>query len=450
MENAAAKTNCAVPFGTQVMAKPTGSRCNLGCAYCFYLEKERLYRPSGPYRMLDAVLEKFVREYIEIQDAPEVDFAWQGGEPTLAGLEFFRKVIQLQNQYSNGKSIHNSLQTNGILLDDAWGAFLAENRFLVGISIDGPRRLHDVYRVDRQGRPTFNRVMQGLEALKRHKVEFNTLTVVHRKNSLRPLEVYRFLKQIGSQFIQFIPLVERLPDARARQLGLDHAAPPTPGQAGDSPPVTDWSVRPEDYGRFLARIFQHWVRNDVGRTFVYLFEFALAAWAGKPVSLCVFQPHCGNATALEHNGDLYACDHYVYPEYRLGNLLEEPLKALIQSPRQRKFGADKFDTLPQYCRDCEFLFACYGECPKHRFVATPEGEPGLNYLCEGYKHYFKTIARHMQAMTELIQSGRPAAAIMEILAKNKKQKGGNSPRPKDPCPCGSGRQYRKCCRPQKR
>ncbi len=438
------------------MTKPIGPICNLDCKYCFYLEKEKLY-PDSPrgvvdgsglgetggltprgkrqWWMSDAVLEEYTRQYLEAQPGPEIYFAWQGGEPTLLGVDFFRKAVALQRQFAGGKTISNALQTNGTLLDDAWCEFLAAEKFLVGLSIDGPRKLHDRYRVDKGQKPTFDRVMHGLELLKRHRVEFNTLTVVHRANSQQPLEVYRFLKSIGSRFLQFIPLVERAAPAEMKTRGYDFAEPPLPpaGSAGISagensspapepasrdagaPGVTGWSVAAEQYGNFLCAIFDEWVRRDVGNIFVQLFDVALGNWMGLGSSLCVFAEKCGAALAVEHNGDLYSCDHYVYPKYHLGNLMNQSLGEMAHSAQQVKFGNDKSDLLPQFCRRCEVRFACHGECPKHRFIKTPDGEDGLNYLCPAYKKFFNHIDPHMKTMARLLREGRAAAEIMEML-----------------------------------
>ncbi len=406
-----------------IMTKPIGPICNLDCRYCFYLEKEDLYhqekrkeRPS--WAMPDDILESYIRQYIEGQDVPEIQFAWQGGEPTLLGVGFFQRVVELQRKYANGKTIHNALQTNGTLLDTDWGEFLAEHGFLIGLSIDGPRALHDTYRVDKKGRSTFDAVMAGMEVLKTHKVEFNTLTVVNRKNSQVPLEVYRFLRKYGSGFMQFIPLVERAaPGPLAGSDGLIQlslASPPKPDS--EKSPVTEWSVRAEDYGKFLTAIFDEWARYDIGKTFVQQFDVALGIWAGQGSSLCVFSETCGSALAMEHNGDVYSCDHYVYPDYRLGNLRESALTELIESPFQQKFGTDKRDLLPEYCRKCEVKFACNGECPKHRFSKTPDGEWGLNYLCPAYKKFFNHVDPYMRAMTQLLRQGRAPAELMGMLA----------------------------------
>jgi uncharacterized protein len=423
-----------------VLAKPVGPICNLDCKYCFYLDKEALYPEERKWRMSDEVLEAYIRQYIEAQPrAAEVSFTWQGGEPTLLGVDFFRKVVRLQNKHGSGRKIANALQTNGVLLDTEWCEFFAKHRFLVGISIDGPRELHDRYRVDKSGKSSFDAVFGGIKLLKEAGVEFNTLTVVHRANSQRPLEVYRFLKDIGSGFIQFIPLVERQPQPELKVLGFSLSEPPIAGENSASPsPVTAWSVEPKQYGKFLCDIFDEWVRRDIGRVFVQLFDVALNNWMDLGSPLCVFAEKCGAALAIEHNGDLYSCDHYVYPRYRLGNLLNQSLGELLRAPRQLQFGEEKLTTLPEYCKRCEVRFACNGECPKHRFVETPDGEPGLNYLCAGYRKFFNHIDPYMRAMARLLDDGRPAADLMGSMT------GANAGR-NDPCPCGSGRKFKKCC-----
>lgn len=407
-----------------VMSKPIGPICNLDCSYCFYLEKEEMYVQEGrgrrpSWQMSDEVLETYIRQYIQQQDADEINFAWQGGEPTLLGVEFFRKAVTIQQKYAEGKTVHNALQTNATLLDSSWGDFLAAHRFLVGVSIDGPPELHDTYRVDKHGQPTFDRVMQGLDSLKKHGVEFNTMTVVSRANSQHPERVYQFLKDLGSTFLQFIPLVERAsPGPMASEQGLIQlmlAPPPRLGEADAA--VTDWTVRAEEWGTFLTTIFDEWVRRDVGRIYVQHFDVALGIWLGYGSSLCVFSETCGKAVALEHNGDLYSCDHFVYPQYRLGNVREQSLQEMIFSEAQTKFGRDKVDTLPRYCRECEVRFACHGECPKHRFLRAPDGEWGLNYLCAGYYHFFNHIDPYMRAMVGLLQSGRAPAEIMGEIAR---------------------------------
>jgi uncharacterized protein len=429
--------------GFHVMSKPIGPICNLDCAYCFYLEKEALYPDKSNWRMPDDVLETYVRQYIEAQDVPGITFAWQGGEPTLMGVEFFRRVVELQRRYAGGKTIANALQTNGTLLDDEWCAFFKAEDFLIGLSIDGPCELHDYYRVDKSGRPTFDLVMRGMELLKKHGVQFNTLCVVNRQNQRHPLEVYNFLKRHGSGFIQFIPLVERAGAGRFASREV-FAAPPSPdGSDRIAAPVTPWSVEPLAYGQFLSAIFDQWVRHDVGRVFVQIFDIMLGVWSGMEAALCVFRQRCGRAMALEHNGDLYSCDHYVYPQYKLGNIRDAHLANLAASPQQVKFGDDKLMTLPRYCLECDVRFACNGECPKHRFMMTPDGEAGLNYLCAGYKHFFAHIDPHMRVMARLLGEGRPPAEIMQMFEAPAKVNA--SPGRNDRCPCGSGKKYKKCC-----
>lgn len=400
------KATMMKPF--HIMAKPHGAICNLDCTYCYYLEKEKLYPTSGRgFRMSDVVLENYIRQYIQSQPTPHVSFAWQGGEPTLLGVPFFERVVELQKKHANGKTIQNDFQTNGTLLDDAWGQFLAHNKFLIGLSVDGPEEIHDEYRVDKGGKPTFANVMRGLKILKKHGVEFNTLTVIHRKNSYRALDIYRFLKQIGSKYLQFIPVVEQVaeqPDAN----GLVLLKPYAQQQAK----ISDWSVEPLQFGIFLQQIFDEWVIQDVGRTFVQIFDVALESWYGVQQSLCVFAPNCGQALAVEHNGDVYSCDHYVYPENRLGNIMERALSSLVKSPQQTRFGNAKSASLPTDCLKCDVRFACNGECPKHRFTQTAAGEHGLNYLCAGYKHFFHHIDPYMRFMAnELKTNGAPARVM---------------------------------------
>jgi len=430
------------PF--HLLAKPTGPICNLDCRYCFYLEKEKLYPGSigkEAWGMPQDVLEAYIRDYLAAQDSPVVGFAWQGGEPTLLGTSFFRNVVELQQKYSNGKRILNGFQTNGVLLNDEWCEFLAGHKFLVGISIDGLKNLHDHYRVDKGGQPTFDQVVRGIGFLKKHQVEFNTLTVVQRVNSRHPLEVYRFLKEAGSGFMQFIPIVERVAEKPSPH-GLVLISPSAPGKAR----VSEWSVDPLQYGQFLCTIFNEWVRNDVGRYFVQLFDAALESWMGMEPSLCVFRRTCGDALVIEHNGDVYSCDHFVYPENRLGNILENPLRAMVDSTQQRKFGQDKLDTLPRYCQECDVRFACNGECPKHRFIQTPDGEGGLNYLCSGYKLFFHHVDPYMRFMAQELRQQHPPANIMaRVRARDAAAASARRPGRNDLCPCGSGRKYKRCC-----
>ncbi len=386
--------------------------CNLACDYCFYLEKHALFPGGRALRMSDDMLERYVREYIAAQPGPEVTFAWQGGEPTLMGLPFFRKAVDYQRRFAMGKRISNALQTNGTLLDEAWGAFLKAEDFLVGISIDGPREVHDRYRVRRDREPSFDQVMRGLEILQRHGVAYNTLTCVHAGNARRPLDVYRFLRGIGSRYMQFIPIVERRPQEAEQRLGMQRGGPPA-ADAARAEDVYSWSVRPDDFGYFMIKIFDRWVRNDVGNVFVQHIDSALGSWLGVGAGLCVFDETCGRALAMEHDGSVYACDHYVYPEFRLGRLGEDSLAKMADSRRMSAFGDAKRETLPQQCRACAVRFACNGGCPKHRFTSTASGETGLNYLCEAYDAFFRHIEPCMRVMAELYRSGRPPAEIMK-------------------------------------
>ena len=394
-----------------LMAKPIGTVCNLNCTYCYYLSKMDLLESNQ--RMAEEVLEAYIKQYIEAQDGPEIVFSWQGGEPTLLGLGFFRKAVELEVKHCPpAKRVENDLQTNGTLLDDAWCEFLRENRFLVGLSIDGPRSLHDRYRRDKRGQPTCAQTLRAARLLRKHGVQFNTLTVVNRVNAQHPLEVYRFLrKEVGATHIQFIPIVEPKGFERiAPQYWDENSLPvlgsPTARPGSQDSVVTDWSVDPEDYGTFLCAVFDEWYARDVGKAFVYLFECALGQWMGMGASLCTLATTCGQALALEHDGSVYSCDHYVYPEYRLGNIKEQHLSDLVFSPRQSAFGAAKNASLPKYCRQCPYLFACHGECPKNRLLRTPDGEPGLNYLCTGLRTYFAHIDPYMKAMGKQLGGAR--------------------------------------------
>jgi uncharacterized protein len=423
-----------------VLAKPIGPICNLDCKYCFYLEKESLYPQVEKWAMRDDVLESYIRQYIEAHDAPVVNFAWQGGEPTLLGVDFFRRVVELEQRYANGKQIANAFQTNCVLLNAAWAEFFLEHQFLIGISIDGPRELHDAYRVDKGGQPTFDRVMRGIATLQRHKVDFNTLTTVHRANADSPLEVYRFLRDNGSGYMQFIPIVERIAH-QVTEEGLRLISPDFAGPAKVAP----WSVEPRQFGKFLCAIFDEWVRRDVGRTFVQLFDISLELWTGMEASLCIFRKTCGAALAIEHSGDLYSCDHFVYPENRLGNIMESPLASLVASAQQQEFGQAKESTLPRYCRECDVRFACNGECPKHRFLTTPDGEPGLNYLCAGYKMFFHHIDPCMRFMAAELAAQRAPANVMRWVAEEDAHERQGKTGRNDLCPCGSGRKFKQCC-----
>jgi uncharacterized protein len=379
-----------------VMAKPSGSTCNLDCKYCFYLSKETLPKGPGTGEMSDDTLELFIRQYIEGTTGPQVVFSWQGGEPTLRGIDFYRRVVALQKKYEkSGQRIENDLQTNGVLLNEDWAKFLKEHCFLVGLSIDGPRALHDRFRVNKGGAPTFDKVMAGANLLRKFGVPFNTLTCVHRHNASRPLDVYRFLrKELDSTYIQFIPIVQlktfettapqKWDESELPIVGSPEARPDHPNSV-----VTDWSVDPEEYGYFLSRVFDEWRRMDLGKVLVNHFETLVAQHMGLPSQLCIYNEFCGKGVAVEHDGSVYSCDHYVYPEYRLGTIQEKPLAEMVFAPEQVKFGYAKSETLPRYCRECSYLKDCWGECPKNRLIRTPDGEPGLNYLCAGLKKFYK-------------------------------------------------------------
>lgn len=424
--------------GCHVMAKPTGSVCNIDCTYCFYLEKEALYPERNTrWQMSDETLERYIGQHIDAQSGDNVTFAWQGGEPTMMGLAFFRRVIALCDKYANGKKITHALQTNGILLDDAWARFFAEHRFLIGLSIDGPAPLHNQYRVNRTGKGTHDRVMAAMALLKAHHVEFNTLTVVGKHNVEHAREVYEFLVAAGSRYIQFIPLVERLSNDASSALQLV-----LPGESAAR--LAPWTVPSWQFGDFLRQIFDVWVRRDVERVSVQMFDVAMAAWTGQPPVLCVHSATCGHAFALESNGDLYNCDHFVYPEHKLGNIHQQTIHELNHSERAIAFGEAKETTLTADCRRCELRPVCHGGCPKHRFAVSPNGHPGHNYLCAGYKHFFKHITPYMNVWQQLLESGYPPSSIMQWLA-NEEPQAVAAVRRNDPCPCGSGRKYKKCC-----
>jgi uncharacterized protein len=419
------------PAAFHIMLKPRGAICNLDCKYCYFLSKEMLY-PGSRFRMADDLLENYTRQYIEAQRVPEVTFAWQGGEPTLMGLDFFRQAISYQKKYCKpGMRIHNALQTNGTLINEEWCQFFHEHGFLIGLSLDGPRALHDAYRVDKGGQPTFERVMAAVHLMQQHIVEFNILTTVHAANGDHPLEVYRFLRdEVQTQFVQFIPIVERDND--------------TGFQEGHE--VTNRSVTGEQYGKFLIAIFDEWVRRDVGRMYVQIFDVALAAWLGERAGLCIFEETCGNALAMEHNGDVYSCDHFVEPRHKLGNIVDIPLLDMVSSDQQWVFGQAKRDSLPQYCRECEVRFVCNGGCPKDRILHTPSGEPGLNYLCAGYRAFFNHIDQAMKFMAAELRARRPPANIMRLMAQQdaELQRRFAFAQRNDPCPCGSGRKFKQC------
>jgi uncharacterized protein len=388
-----------------VMVKPSGALCNLDCAYCYYLSKQELLGKAQSWRISDDVLETFIRQYFEAHNHKEVIFSWQGGEPTLLGIDFFKKVVELEKKYCPPHvRCENDLQTNGTLLDDAWCEFLHEENFLVGLSIDGPKQLHDAYRKDPSGKGSFDRAFRSAKLLKKHKVNFATLSCVNRLTAQHPLEVYRFLRdEVGSRRMQFIPIVEPVGfrqvapqtwDERLMPaLGTPEARPGNPGSI-----VEDWCVDPEDWGTFLCRIFDEWRRKDLGNIYVNYFEAAVETWMGHVSPLCTQGPMCGKGLALEHDGSVYACDHYVYPEYRMGAIMEKPLSEMAYSRLQERFGKAKEGTLPAYCQQCDYQFACFGECPKNRFIKTPEDEPGLNYLCSGWRKFFAHIDEPVQSI----------------------------------------------------
>jgi len=408
------------PAQFHVLAKPTGPICNLDCEYCFFLSKEALY-PGDRFRMADELLDTYIRQVLESQEGPEVTIAWQGGEPTLMGVGFLRRAMDLVERYRRpGQVVQHTIQTNGTLLTDEWCELFAENGFLVGVSIDGPAEMHDAYRVDKKGNPTFAKVLRGYELLRRHNVDTNILCTVNAANQDHPLEVYRYLRDdLGAEFIQLIPIVERDNESGFQQ--------------GDQ--VTHRSVDPHAWGRFLITVFDEWVAADIGKVYVQTFDASLASWLGLPPSLCIFAETCGNAVALEHNGDLYSCDHFVEPAYLLGNIMTTHMVELVDSPQQRAFGDAKRDSLPRYCLDCEVRFACNGECPKNRFTLTPDGDPGLNYLCAGYKAFFTHADGLMRLMADRLRSGGFADEVMDIL----RAAGRNAL-----CPCGSGRKAKHC------
>ena len=406
-----------------VMAKPTGARCNLYCDYCFFLEKEKLY-PNSNFYMSDETMELYIKQTIESQNIPEITIAWQGGEPTLMGLDFFKRAIEIEKKYSRpGITVLNTLQTNGVLLNEEWCQFLHENNFLIGISIDGPKKLHDKFRHDKAGNSVFEKVVHGIRLMQQHHVEFNILCTVNTENSRYPTEVYRFFRdELKAQFIQFIPIVEK----------------------DENSLVTNRTVNSQQFGKFLITIFDEWIKRDVGEMFIQFFDGVLASYVRGFSSLCILQPTCGEGVALEHNGDVYSCDHFVDPEYCLGNIHDKPVIDLITSEQQLMFGQNKQASLPHHCKECEFLFTCHGECPKNRILKTAEGEENLNWLCEGLKMFFIHTKTPMQKIATLLQTGKPACDIMSNNNSPKKppsQKIGRN----DPCPCGSGLKYKKCC-----
>ena len=395
------------PTAFSTMIKPVGSACNLDCDYCYYLGKAELYGNHQP-KMSDELLERYISQYIEAVQVPVVTFCWHGGEPLLAGLEFFEKAVALQNKYRGNKQIENSLQTNGLLLTPEWCDFFRKNNFLIGISLDGPKDIHDAYRHDRGGHPTFDRVIRAVEMMAIHGVEYNTLSTINDRCAGQGKRVYEFMRSV-SRFMQFLPVVEMVEGANRQKVSKRAAIVP-PGTSGAQ--VAPWSITPKAFGRFMCDIFDEWVIRDVGERFVQLFDITLAQWCGVQPSLCSFCPTCGDGLVVEHNGDVYMCDHFVYPEYCLGNISKAHLKDLQRNPALFRFGIEKRNSLPSDCRKCEYLFACRGECPKHRFATTRRGESGLNTLCEGYKHFFSYTAPYMEQMRNLLAQGQEASLII--------------------------------------
>ncbi|MCI1640522.1 MAG: anaerobic sulfatase-maturation protein [Bacteroidales bacterium] len=400
------------PVSFNIMLKPAGSLCNLDCHYCYYLDKSDIYGGREPRMTLD-MLETVVREYINANDVPEVQFNWHGGEPLVLGLDFYKKALILERKYAKGKTIHNTIQTNGTLITREWADFFAANDFLVGISIDGPEDIHNKYRKDKGGGPTFDRVLRGLDMLFRAGVQFNTMSTVNKASEGRGLEVYKFLKSLGSRFMQFMPVVEHVKfpldkTGKPMKKARPHIVDPSEERAV----LANWSVGDVAFGTFLCDIFDYWVRNDVGEYFVNQFDSALANWCGAQPGTCVYAQTCGGNAVIEHNGDLYSCDHFVYPEYKLGNIAVDNIRTMMTSPAQTKFGIDKRNTLPLKCFKCKYLFACNGECPKHRFNKTEAGETGLNALCAGYYKYYDHVAPYMDKMKELLDKKMPPSGII--------------------------------------
>lgn len=396
-----------------VMLKPVGSKCNLNCDYCYYLEKANLYTQKNNHVMSEELLEKFIKEYIESQTMPQVMFTWHGGETLMRPLSFYKKAVELQKKYAVGRQIDNSIQTNGTLLNDDWCKFFKENNFLVGISIDGPQEFHDEYRRDKMGRPSFHKVMRGIELLKKHDVDFNCMAVVNDYNADFPLDFYRFFKSIGAQFIQFTPIVERI---RKNKESLKLA---TAEDNETDVELAPFTVSPEKWGDFLCAVFDEWVKEDVGKVFVQLFDATLANWVGEQPGVCTMAKTCGHAGVMEFNGDVYSCDHFVFTEYKIGNIYSKPLASMMYSDEQLKFGNNKFDKLPQQCRECDYLFACYGECPKNRFAKDKYGNDGLNYLCKGYYKFFDHVAPYMDFMKQELMAQRPPSNVMDWIKQGK-------------------------------
>ena len=402
--------NIANPFAKPlyVMLKPAGAHCNLACKYCYYLEKNKLYPTAQRHLMSDEMLEQFTREYIEAQTMNQVLFTWHGGEPLLRSIDFYRKALSLQQKYAGGRHIDNVIQTNGTLLTDEWCEFFAQNHWLVGISIDGPQPYHDHYRLTAAGKPSWKKVMQGIKLLKKHGVEWNAMAVVNAYNANHPLEFYRFFKENGCQFLQFTPIVERL---------TRHEDGRTLASLADKNeiPLSEASVTPEQWGNFLCAIFDEWVRKDVGKIFVEIFDCTLANWMGISPGICAYSKECGHAGVMEHNGDVYSCDHFVFPEYKLGNIRDHSLIDMLYGEQQQEFSRLKHSSLPRQCKECDMEFACHGECPKNRFMKDKYGDSGLNYLCPGYYHYYQHVAPYMDYMKQELMAQRPPSNIMKVV-----------------------------------
>ena len=402
--------NIANPFAKPlyVMLKPAGAHCNLACKYCYYLEKNKLYPTAQRHLMSDEMLEQFTREYIEAQTMSQVLFTWHGGEPLLRSIDFYRKALSLQQKYAGGRRIDNVIQTNGTLLTDEWCEFFAQNHWLVGISIDGPQPYHDHYRLTAAGKPSWKKVMQGIKLLKKHGVEWNAMAVVNAYNANHPLEFYRFFKENGCQFLQFTPIVERQ---------TRHEDGRTLASLADKNeiPLSEASVTPEQWGYFLSAIFDEWVRKDVGKIFVEVFDCTLANWMGISPGICAYSKECGHAGVMEHNGDVYSCDHFVFPEYKLGNIRDHSLIDMLYGEQQQEFSRLKHSSLPRQCKECDMEFACHGECPKNRFMKDKYGDSGLNYLCPGYYHYYQHVAPYMDYMKQELMSQRPPSNIMKVV-----------------------------------
>lgn len=401
-------TSLAFSRPMYVMLKPSGSLCNLRCKYCYYLEKKHLYTDVKNHIITDTLLEKFIKEYIEAQTTPSVLFTWHGGETLMRPLSFYKRAMQVQQRYARGRRIDNCIQTNGTLLNDEWCKFFKENNWLVGVSIDGPQEFHDEYRKTTGGRPTFLQVMKGINLLNKHGVEWNALAVINDFNADYPLDFYHFFKEIGCRYIQFTPIVERLVN---RTDGLTLA----PGMQGDGQGVTDFSITAEQWGNFLCTIFDEWVKNDVGEYFIQLFDATLANWVGQAPGICTMAKECGHAGVMEFNGDVYSCDHFVYPEHKLGNLHDKTITEMMYSDQQKEFSKMKHQMLPQQCRECNYLFACHGECPKNRFINDKYGNYGLNYLCSGYYKFFKHVTPYMDFMKGELEADRPPANVMNSI-----------------------------------